>query len=147
MFKKESILGYANPLLTKEWEYRLNQGLTPYNITIGSGKIVWWICKNGHRWRASVANRSKGTGCPYCVGKRILREKSFGALAPNLVKEWHTFKNKNFTPYRVPPKSNRKVWWICNKGHSWKATINRRTSGSGCPYCSGKYVTYEKSLG
>jgi very-short-patch-repair endonuclease len=151
MPKKESILGHANPILTKEWEYKLNQGLTPYNITSGSGKRVWWICKSGHRWKASVANRSKGTGCPYCAGKRVLMENSFGALAPNLVKEWHTSKNKNLTPYCVPPKSNRKVWWICNIGHEWNTSVSARfgsgsKKGTNCPYCSGNKLVEEKSL-
>ena len=36
--------------------------------------------------------------------------------------------------------SNVSVWWICSKGHEWKAAINTRTSGRGCPYCSGNYV-------
>ena len=51
-------------------------------------------------------------------------------------------KNGVLTPKDVKPKSNRKVWWICEKGHEWEAIIADRTSGKGCPICSGKKVLY-----
>ena len=54
------------PDLAKEWDYELNAPLTPKDITSGSGKRVWWKCRNGHSWLASSCNRIKGRGCPYC---------------------------------------------------------------------------------
>ena len=38
------------------------------------------------------------------------------------------------------------VWWMCNKGHEWKAQINNRSNGRGCPYCSGVKATKENCL-
>ena len=32
-------------------------------------------------------------------------------------------------------KSNKKVWWKCELGHSWQASISHRTAGTGCPHC------------
>ena len=40
----------------------------------------------------------------------------------------------------VLPNSNKKVWWICNKGHEWQSTIANRNNGNGCPYCAGQYI-------
>ena len=59
-------------------------------------------------------------------------------LKPDLVKEWHPTKNGTLTPMDVAPYSNKKVWWICGKGHEWEAHISNRSKGIGCPYCSGK---------
>ena len=28
-----------------------------------------------------------------------------------------------------------KVWWICHKGHEWRATFKARLKGKGCPIC------------
>ena len=36
--------------------------------------------------------------------------------------------------------SNKKVWWICNQGHSWEAVIAKRVRGEKCPICQGKHV-------
>ena len=38
------------------------------------------------------------------------------------------------------PNSGKKVWWICNKGHEWQASIAHRNKGRGCPYCAGQKV-------
>ena len=39
--------------------------------------------------------------------------------------------------------SHTEFWWICSKGHSYKASMNCRTrkkEPTGCPYCAGKKV-------
>ena len=38
------------------------------------------------------------------------------------------------------PNSGKRVWWKCGNGHEWKARISSRSSGNGCPYCSGQKV-------
>ena len=36
-------------------------------------------------------------------------------------------------------KSTKKVWWKCQKGHEWQASIRGRTiRGNNCPCCAGK---------
>ena len=58
---------------------------------------------------------------------------------PHLVNEWHPTKNKELTPKDVTSKSDKKVWWLCPKGHSYNSVIKNRTlNKSGCPYCAGK---------
>ena len=61
-------------------------------------------------------------------------------LRPELAAQWDREKNRALTPQQVTITSNRKVWWRCEKGHSYPAVIASRTNGSGCPYCTGKKV-------
>ncbi|UOE75846.1 zinc-ribbon domain-containing protein [Parageobacillus thermoglucosidasius] len=136
------------PELLKEWDYEKNTPLTPSQITPKSGKKVWWICiKNKkHQWQETIANRTKGRGCPFCAGKKVLVSESFGALFPDISKEWNYQKNCDKDPYSFTPYSNKKVWWICNKGHEWQATIGNRVRGSRCPFCLGIKATKENCL-
>ena len=45
---------------------------------------------------------------------------------PHLVKEWHPTRNGELTPDDFTHGSRKKVWWLCPKGHSYKATIGMR---------------------
>jgi len=40
----------------------------------GSNKKKWWKCKFGHRWEATIYDRTgrDKTGCPYCSNKKVL---------------------------------------------------------------------------
>ena len=71
---------------------------------------------------------------------KLTKDYNFAALHPDIAKEWHPTKNGDLKPNKVYPKSNKKVWWICDKGHEWKTKIFRRTSGkgTGCPKCSNQ---------
>lgn len=57
---------------------------------------------------------------------------------PELSKQWHPTRNGDLTPADVTTESNRVVWWQCEKGHEWSASVNSRTKGTGCPYCATK---------
>jgi hypothetical protein len=123
------------PDLEKEWLYEKNKPLNPWLFTPGSHTKVWWVCKKGHEWKATIHNRTNGTGCPFCDGKRVGKDNNLAVSHPDLVKEWHPTKNMDLTPYDVMPKSHTKVWWKCKQGHEWKTAISHRVEGSGCPKC------------
>ena len=57
----------VNPSLALEWNLEKNGGLMPKDVTSGSGKKVWWNCRNGHEWQARVCNRSRGNSCMICA--------------------------------------------------------------------------------
>ena len=130
-------LATTHPELSKEWDYEKNYPLTPQDISAGSDKKVFWICSEGHSYLTSVKHRTNRRNCPYCSGQKVL--VGFNDLAtthPELSKEWDYEKNYPLTPQDVSAGSGKKVFWICSEGHSYLATINNRTNGSGCPYCS-----------
>ena len=127
----------VNPILAKEWNYEKNDGLTPVDVMPNSNKKVWWKCPKGHEWQASIADRNRGRGCPYCIGKKVLKGyNDLQTVNPTLAKEWNYEKNKGITPKEVMPNSHKKVWWKCSEGHEWEAVIGNRNKGNGCPYCA-----------
>ncbi|PEP71846.1 hypothetical protein CN573_22755 [Bacillus wiedmannii] len=74
-------------------------------------------------------------------------ENSLQSKHPDIAREWHLNKNGDLTPEKISKWSNKKVWWLCSKGHEWEAFINNRTKrNNGCPYCSGRYATEENCL-
>ena len=133
-------LATVNPELAKEWHPEKNNNLTPFDVTAGSDKKIWWRCKHGHEWQATISSRVRGNGCPYCSGKvAISGYNDLATLNPELAKEWHPTKN-SLPPTAYLPLSNKIVWWKCEKGHEWRAAIYSRTAGRGCPYCAGTKV-------
>lgn len=134
------------PYLITEWNYKKNN-IIPENVAEHSNKKVWWVCKDGHEWEMTINARVAGRGCPQCAKKKrvetriknsIKKKGSLFDVYPNVAREWNIDKNTELTPNDCTPKSNRKVWWMCEEGHEWQATINNRSSGQGCPVCSKK---------
>ena len=142
----EQSLGDLNPELSKQWHPTKNGKLTPFNVTYGSNKKVWWICEKGHIWKATIADRNNGKNCPYCSGRFATKENNLGTINPELSKQWHPTKNGKLTPFDVTPNSNKKAWWICQKGHEWEAGIAHRNNGSNCPFCCNQKVCIDNCL-
>lgn len=134
----------VNPELAYEWNYEKNEGLIPSNVYYNSKKSVWWKGTCGHEWEMRINERnSRGYGCPYCSGRRIL--PGFNDLAttnPLLAFEWNIEKNRDLSPTSVTAGSGKKAWWVCSIcGHEWQAEISSRNKGRGCPRCATAYDT------
>ena len=138
-FPGETDLATIHPELLPEWDYEKNISLRPENFTAGSHKKIWWLCANGHSWNTQIYHRHIGCGCPYCSGLLVISgETDFGSLNPMLLSDWDYDRNINVSPDVIKSYSNKKYWWICEKGHHWRSTVGARHAGSGCPYCKGK---------
>ncbi len=59
-------------------------------------------------------------------------------LYPEIAKQMHPQLNNGLLPNHVTAHSNKKVVWICDKGHSYEATPDKRVNGGGCPYCNNR---------
>jgi hypothetical protein len=142
-------LADCDPELVAQWHPTKNGQLTPFDVTAGSGRKVWWKCPKGddHEWPAIVANRVKGIGCPICSNQRVTRSNSLGTVRSDLASQWHPEKNGDLTPFDVLPSSNRKIWWLGDCGHEWDAKLNNRYNGKGCPICANQKIVRENSLG
>ncbi len=135
--KGKNDLQTVNPTLAGEWNYEKNGDLTPEHFTANSSQKAWWKCSKGHEWQATIADRNKGKGCPYCSGRYAIKgENDLQTVNPTLAEEWNYEKNGDLTPKHFTANSNKKVWWKCSKGHEWKAVINSRSQGHGCPFCA-----------
>ena len=137
----ENDLATRYPDLAAQWHPTGNGSLTPDQVLPGSHRMVWWVCERGHAWRAQVKSRVSGCGCPVCANREVRRDQnSLAARYPQLTAQWHSAKNGSLTPDQVPPGTRRKVWWRCEKGHQWQASVASRVAGSGCPVCAGHQV-------
>ena len=133
-------LAVKRPDLAAEWDRETNGTLPPQGVTPGSHKKVGWICSKGHRWLAAVANRSNGRGCPECSGQRAGADNNLAVKRPDLASEWDYEANGDLRPQGVTPGSNKRVNWVCAKGHRWEARVSDRSRGTGCPRCAAKSV-------
>ena len=142
-------LATINPKLAKEWHPTKNGDLTQFDVGSGSAKKVWWKCCEGddHEWEASIDHR-KRRGCPFCSGQKVVKSNCLETTHPKLAKEWHPTKNGDLTQFDVVSKSNKEIWWKCNKGddHEWTARISSRSSGDECSICAGRTVVNSNCL-
>lgn len=133
------LVNELHPTKNAEYNYK------PEELSVGSHKKVFWYGKCGHEWESCIRDRirAKGTGCPYCSHRIIIRDNSLAAEYPNLISEWHQTKNGDLTPYMVAPHSAKIVWWQCNKNHEWESRIANRTNKNarGCPICNSERRT------
>lgn len=134
---------YLETKETPRWDESRNAGLDPSDLTIGSHRKVWFRCEKDHSWEAAVYSVAvSGCRCPYCCGVKAIPGKTdLGTLHPDLARQWDTQRNTENLE-QVLPGSHKKVFWLCEKGHSWQAAPFSRTKekGSGCPYCTGRAV-------
>lgn len=122
------LVGEFHP--TKNNIYRL-ETLAP-----GANVLLWWKCEEGHTFRKTLGNRTRGKGCHFCV-RRATQRRTIAKARPDLAAEWHP-NNFPLTPDDLTIGSNRKVEWLCPKGHTYVQTPDRRNVNYGCFMCSGK---------
>ena len=72
-------------------------------------------------------------------------------LEPALQKQWDHDANGHLGNVLTTPHSNRKVSWTCDQRpdghpHSWLASVDRRSNGTGCPQCCSRKVCKHNSL-
>ena len=127
----DNCLAVVNPGLAAQWHPTKNGELTPEIITAGSGRKIWWLCKEGHEWQAAVVGRNSGSGCPYCSGNKVL--KGYNDLAivnPALAAEWHPTKNGDLMPDMVTAGSSKKSGGSVRMGMNGKRKWQAETRAS-----------------
>ena len=62
---------------------------------------------------------------------------------PHLMEEWDYELNSlnGLFPEKIAAQSNQYAHWKCSFGHKWRAKINNRYNGRGCPECKKKLKT------
>ena len=127
-------LASTHPELCKEWHPSKNGSLKPTDVTSGSDKKIWWYLPYDDpvtgkhfdfEWEAKVSSRTNGNGCPYLSNQKVwIGYNDLETTNPNLVKEWHPFKNGDLKPTDVTCGSGKKVWWLNDKGKEWNSTVS-----------------------
>ena len=137
--KKQPYIIHEYEDIAQEWITEKNGRLLE-KITAGSQHKAWWKCKTcEHQWQTTVSSRTNGCGCPKCAGRHGI---SLLENFPHLAKEWMTEKN-NKPLERVTAGSVYKAWWKCSTcDNKWRAMVEKRTKGSGCPKCNGRQRSF-----
>jgi len=139
------------PKLVREWNTARNGDLRPSDFTAGSAERVWWRCSKDprHEWDAQINQRTTGSKCPYCAGRRGTAEDNLAIAAPEIALEWHLTKNGKLKATDVRPTAHKSVWWKCPKGrdHEWATMVlTRGKVGVGCPFCAGRRLSETNAL-
>lgn len=136
----------SNPVLLAEWDHKKNKGRKPEEFSAGSNQYAYWKCSVcGYGWRAKISNRALlGRGCPCCANKVVVPGKNdLATTHPVLAAEWQLTLNGSLTPKQVTVGSGKKAWWLCPRGHSYRASIMHRGHGTKCPICnSGRQTSF-----
>lgn len=139
----------VTPEIAKYW-HPLKNSFSPDKLSSGSEKKVWWLGECGHSFNRSVKTMVSLTSrCPYCFGSAVLSGfNDIFTTHPDLIsKEW-SYSLNILSPKAVSAGSNRKVWWVCDKGHEWKVGIAERTRKdfTSCPKCSKRVSKAEQEI-
>ena len=86
---------------------------------------------------ARGANFGKGTEGSPERHARVRPWRSLAAVDPGLVVELDPDRNADLgVPSAIAAHSSRRLWWRCATcGHRWRATVESRSAGHGCPEC------------
>jgi len=120
-------------LLGRVYERNLKDGIHPHNTTLGSTKLVHWVCHNcpkGQLYLYQMMPTShsgrQSQGCPYCAGKQVCKCNCLETHYPVTSSEWD-FARNDLTPAEVTSRFQQVVWWLNSVRSSWAQRINERT--------------------
>lgn len=126
------------PTIAAEWDYERNDPLIPSKVYFRAQRKAWWICPKGHSYQAKITSRTVNkTRCPICYGTATLEGyNDFFTTHPAMKLFWDYERNKNIEPTTLRVGSTKRVWWKCEKGHSWKKTVASQIETIKCPICN-----------
>ena len=132
--QRQPTFAEAQPSKLAEWDFECNDAerFYPDDITLGSNRLVHWICSQcpkgkPHRWTASPYSRiGHGSGCPVCAGQQVYVCNTLQSLVPSVAAEFDVDKN-GFAPSEITAHSHQKVWWRNARRGSWRQTVGART--------------------
>ena len=131
-------------ILLDEWDNEKNK-FSPKEIDFDSTKKVYWKCSiDGFSYLLSPNARTGHyeSGCPMCANKVVVRGvNDLETLYPDIAKRWDNEKNGDKKPYMYSPRSDEKFCFICDKGHSFEASIKQLVLGKAmCNKCAKRKI-------
>ena len=117
------------PEIASEWDQETNGQLTPDMFFPGSQDRVNWICPNGHKYKAKIADRVYGSGCSKCVG---LKKKTTDEFREEM-------REKCPDILVLGEYINSKTGILCRClkcGCEWSPTPKTVLRNHGCPDCA-----------
>ena len=111
-------------------------------VTLYEKTKYLWVCDFGHEWQGLPSIFRNGYTCPICKGKKVLPGvNDIATTHPEKVRRFWSFNKNSISPSEVSAGSDKRVWWVCEKGHDWQGTPNEVLGRNrGCPACAGKVI-------
>lgn len=130
----------VRPDIAALWHPTLNGDLSPADVVPGSGRRVWWRCARGHDLSGVVLVKVKHPGCSVCKAETAV-EKSLARTHPRIAGEFDEELNPGLSVETLRANMSRDIWWRCQRGHAFRATINARANkNQNCPICGNRRV-------
>lgn len=126
-------LSESHPAIAAEWDYERNPR-GPDEYAPGSQRVAYWICENGHSWSSPICHRTSTARHP----ASCQRCKAIAYSAPELARELHPKLNPKDTAYRVRKGSSEILYWVCERGHVFEASVAarlRKSYPAACDRC------------
>lgn len=110
-------------------------------VSKGSDKKLEWLCPNcSQTYLASVSSRVRGSACPVCANLKVVEGvNDIATTHPELAALWDAEKNELLRPVNLVKGSNKKYFWRCRVGHSFKSSANELRVDY-CPVCNNRVV-------
>jgi len=134
--QKQPTFAKAKHALLEQWDHDKNRrnGILPGNITLGSHKIIWWLCREcpkgkEHSWQTPAYSRSSGkvaTGCPFCAGRQVCKCNSLETVCPDIAADFDILKN-GLSPAEATSSTSYKYHWLSDEPGAKKRSVNIRT--------------------
>lgn len=141
----------SDDFIERYWCYDLNKDIDPFTISCMYAKSeIYLKCDKGYDHVYHVQPRGFVVGshsCRICNNKIILKGfNDLFTIKPELKDIWNFEKNIDISPYEVSYCSSKKVWWKCEYGHEWEATISNTTAGHRCPKCAKEKLSKQQRM-
>jgi len=133
-----TVISLVNDLATLHPEIgKMAYGWDPSTVKPGDKSVRKWICNEGHVSEAQIVTKVRKQTCPFCSGRKAVSgENDLLTTHSSLARE-----ADGWDPSQYSKGSQKKLPWVCNKGHKWTAIVNSRAiRDAGCPFCSGRNV-------
>ncbi len=128
----------------RDWNYELNDNLTPDNVSANSDKKVWFTCPSNRKHtyprviRTVVNKKGEYVGCPFCRGlKAFPGETDLFTKCPEAKIYWDFDMNPlNVVPTKLLINSTYVAHFKCEEGHKFRKKIKCFVKNPVCKKCT-----------
>ena len=130
--------------MAADWHPPLNN-TTPADVTCGSSRKAWWLCKKGlcghdHVWQTTNINRVTATVAVLSALARS-HATAIGSCSSRGVQQLWDYERNTVKPEDLLPQSRNRLHWLCSlhqPPYRWQASSRGCFSkhGTGCSKCA-----------
>lgn len=128
--------------------------ISPYEVTYGSNREVYWKCENGHLRLQKISHKLKHpyAECPLCKAQRLNKLSLYDwckthRFGGTIEEEWagKDINNNTIDIKDISYIADLSVQWKCRNGHSWsQSVVSRTTEQQCCKICTEMAKTVNK---